>query len=52
MRAEIEGAIEKAGGQCGRPLLSVTEQPHTGEGHDDAVFVSLADDQIVPEGSI
>ena len=32
-------------------LRLVVEQPHPGEGHGDAVFVALFDDQIVPDGA-
>ena len=29
----------------------VMEQPHAGEGHDNAIFVALFNDQIVPDGA-
>ena len=29
----------------------MVEQAHTSEGHDDAVFVALLDDQIIPDGA-
>ena len=29
----------------------MVEQPHTGEGHNNAVFVALLDDQVIPDGA-